>query len=76
MTLAAPKKAKSHITVRSDYGNGTVTAPVRKGRFGYQVRLPGGLWYDCEVSCIDTLRRETVDFWESLLESGDSGEYE
>jgi hypothetical protein len=27
------------------------------------VRLPGGTWLECGISCSDTLRRETVDFW-------------
>jgi hypothetical protein len=27
------------------------------------VRLPGGTWLECGLSCHDTLRRETVDFW-------------
>jgi hypothetical protein len=29
------------------------------------VGLPGGTWYECAFSCSDTLRRQTVDFWEN-----------
>lgn len=41
-----------------------VAAPVRVGPFGYQVKLPGGSWVDCEYSCEYTLRRLTVEFWD------------
>lgn len=27
--------------------------------------MPGGTWIECGRSCRDTLRRETVDFWQS-----------
>jgi hypothetical protein len=49
----------------SRYGNGTVTGPVRKTRTGYEVRLPGGVWVGCRTSCAETLRVETVDFFEN-----------
>lgn len=65
---AAPEAKAGFVTAYSDYGNGKVTAPVRKARYGYQVRLPGGLWYYCEVTCADTLRREALDFWETRSE--------
>jgi hypothetical protein len=29
-----------------------------------EISLPGGTWIECRLSCSDTLRRETVDFWE------------
>ena len=65
-----------YVTAYSDYGNGAVRAPVRAAQYGYQVRLPGGYWYDCERSslisridpCSDTLRRQTLDFWETMSE--------
>lgn len=70
---AGPKARPGAVTAFSDYGNGKLTAPVRKAQYGYQVRLPGGLWYYCEVSCQDTLRREALDFWETRsAESGGS----
>ena len=50
-----------------------MTTPVRKAQFGYQVRLPGGLWFDCEIYCGYTLRRESLDFWETLSEESGGG---
>jgi hypothetical protein len=53
-----------YVTAESRYGGATVTAPVRQGPKGrLEVRLPGGTWIECQRSCSDTLRRETVDFW-------------
>ena len=55
----------AYITVESRYGMGTVSGAVRLGPNGrLEVRLPGGTWLECAQSCHDTLRRETVDFWE------------
>lgn len=63
-----------YVTAYSDYGNGTVRGPVRQGPYGPQVKLPGGPWLYCRKSglisgrhrpCSETLRRETVDFWET-----------
>lgn len=56
------------VTECSRYGNGCYTAPVRKGRFGLEMRLKGGTWIDCKGSCKDTLRQETVDFWDTQRE--------
>jgi hypothetical protein len=53
-----------YVTAEASTGFGTVTGPVRPGRWGDQVQLPGGSWADCESSCEYTLRRWTVDFWE------------
>ncbi len=59
-------QAHPHIvTTESHWGNGIVSGPVRPGRSGWQVRLPRGTWVDCGRSCPDTLRRQTVDYWES-----------
>jgi hypothetical protein len=58
--------APDHVTAESRYGHGRVSGPVRSGhRGGHEVRMPGGTWIDCGRSCAETLRRETVDFWES-----------
>jgi len=65
-----------YVTAYSDYGNGAVRAPVRAARYGYQVRLPGGHWSYCERSgllsrndpCSETLRRQSLDFWETQEE--------
>ena len=54
-----------HVVAESQWGNGTISGPVRAGRHGWQVRLPRGTWIDCVRSCSDTLRRETIDFWQS-----------
>lgn len=55
----------AYVVAESRYGHGSVTGPVRMGRTGAQVRLPGGNWIDCARNCADTLRRETVDIWEN-----------
>jgi len=52
------------IHVESHHGKGEVIVPVREGRFGPQVRLPGGSWVDCEITCEYTVRRLSLDFWE------------
>lgn len=64
-----------YVTAESRFGNGVVRAPVREAQFGRQVKLPGGTWLYCKISgflpsnrrapCSETLRRETVDFWET-----------
>lgn len=79
--LAAPAahagQYSSYVTAYSDYGNGTMRAPVRAAQYGLQVRLPGGAWIYCEKDslvfrrnrpCSETLRREALDFWETLAE--------
>jgi hypothetical protein len=54
------------VTAESRWGNGTVRGPVRQGNHGrLEVRLPGGTWMECERVCSETLRTNTVDFWES-----------
>lgn len=50
---------------RSRFGNGTVSGPVRQTRTGYEVQLPGGTWIGCRRSCSETLRVQTVDFFEN-----------
>ena len=72
----------ANVTAYSRYGNGEVRAPVRAAEFGYQVKLPGGPWIYCEKTsllfdrdrpCSETLRRQTIDFWDTISEeqSGD-----
>ncbi len=59
-------KSGEGVTAESRYGHGTVSGLVRQGHRGNaEVRLPGGTWIDCGRSCAETLRRETIDFWES-----------
>ena len=53
------------VFAESRFGHGTVSGPVRAARHGREVRLPGGTWIDCARSCSETLRTESVDFWEN-----------
>ncbi len=57
--------APGFVVAESRWGKGTVKGAVRPVRHGWEVRLPGGTWIDCGRSCSETLRRATVDFWES-----------
>lgn len=63
------------VTACSRYGNGCITVPVRAGRFGPEMRLKGGTWIDCRGSCIDTLREETIDFWDTQRERHGGGRH-
>lgn len=62
--LRRPPEGDVAIAV-SRYGNGSVTGPVRTTRTGYEVRKPNGTWIACRRSCAETLRVETVDFYEN-----------
>lgn len=53
------------VVAHSRWGHGSVSGAVRRGRVGLEVRLPGGTWIPCVRSCSETLRHQTVDFWES-----------
>ncbi|MEZ5844067.1 MAG: hypothetical protein R3D27_10115 [Hyphomicrobiaceae bacterium] len=55
-----------YVVAESRFGHGTVSAPVRMTSKGPQVRLPGGTWIYCRRSCTETLRVESVDFWENV----------
>jgi hypothetical protein len=54
-----------HVVAESRFGHGTVSGPVRLSPNGYEVRLPGGTWIACRRSCSETLRVESLDFWEN-----------
>jgi hypothetical protein len=55
-----------YVTADSRYGGQSITGPVRRGPLGrFEVRLPGGTWLECGRSCAETLRRQTVDFWQN-----------
>jgi hypothetical protein len=59
-----PPGIVGYVTADSRYSGQSVSGPVRRGPQGrLEVRLPGGTWLDCGISCSDTLRRQTVDFW-------------
>ena len=58
-----------YVTTCSTYGNGCTSAPVRRGRNGYEFRLPGGTWVECRRNCRNALREDSVDFWETQREN-------
>lgn len=61
-----PAPAPDYVVAESRFGHGTVSGAVRPGRNGgYEVQSPGGNWLICGRSCSETLRTETVDFWEN-----------
>jgi hypothetical protein len=62
-----------YVVAESRFGNGTVVGPVRATRVGLQVRTPGGNWLDCSRSCAETLRVNTVDFWQNEQGVGPGG---
>lgn len=64
-----------YVTAEKTMGTARVTAPVRPGRWGDEVRLPGGTWVDCGRSCENTLRHETVDFWDDMTHRRNSPGY-
>jgi hypothetical protein len=69
LPVAADQRGAGKITACSTYGrHGCVTARVRMTRLGPQYRSPGGNWIWCEVDCRDTLRRDTIDFWDDQRE--------
>ncbi len=44
---------------------------VARGNLTYwEVETPGGAWLDCAGDCVETYRREVLDFWESQAEDG------
>jgi hypothetical protein len=53
------------VIAKSRFGNGEVRGLIRRTNQGWQVQLPGGRWVDCRRSCSETLRVETVDFWQA-----------
>ena len=64
--VGGPREGGAVVVAESSHGHGTVSGPVRRNGKGLlEVRMPGGTWIGCGRSCTDTLRRETVDFWES-----------
>lgn len=51
------------VVAYSRFGGDKVVGAVRRTSLGPQVQLPGGSWIYCRISCSETLRVETVDFW-------------
>lgn len=75
VSIAVPVKSEAgwlkrkvegdYAVAESRFGNGRVSGPVRQTRTGYEVRKPNGTWIACRRSCSETLRVETVDFYEN-----------
>jgi hypothetical protein len=63
------------VEAESRFGHGMISGRVHAGALGLQVQLPGGAWVYCRRSCSETLRVETVDFFESNSSPGKSGLY-
>jgi hypothetical protein len=61
----ANARSQGYVVAESRFGNGTVRGAVRRTSLGPQVQLPGGSWVYCKRSCSETLRAESVDFWEA-----------
>lgn len=59
------------VTAHSHFGNGSISAPYRKTPVGYQIRLPHGTWVYCRTSCAETLRVQTVDIWDAVIDNGE-----
>ncbi len=59
------RRGSGYVVAESRFGNGVVRGAVRPTSLGPQVQLPGGGWIYCKRSCSETLRAETVDFWEA-----------
>jgi hypothetical protein len=57
--------AASVVVAKSRFSNGTISAEVRQSGLGWEVHLPGGRWVYCRRSCAETLRVETIDFFET-----------
>lgn len=58
-------RADGYVVAESRFGGGRVRGAVRQTSLGRQVQLPSGNWVYCKRSCSETLRAETVDFWEA-----------
>lgn len=76
MARGAPVSAEAReqikngvVTACSKYSNGCYSAPLRETRLGPQMRLKGGTWVYCRGDCRDSLREDTIDFWETLRDS-------
>jgi hypothetical protein len=51
------------VIANSRFGNGSIRGAVRHSLLGWEVQLPGGNWAYCRRSCSETLRVETIDFF-------------
>ena len=60
------------VIAKSRFNNGTMRGQVRRAALGWRVQLPNGRWVYCRRSCSETLRVETIDFFE--LNAAGSGQ--
>lgn len=51
------------VVAHSRFGNGVIKGQVRATVLGWEVLLPGGHWVYCRRNCAETLRVETLDFF-------------
>jgi hypothetical protein len=61
---------EGYVESCSRYGHGCTGAPIRRGAFDYEFRMPGGTWVGCRQDCKEALREEVLDFWETQRERG------
>lgn len=54
-----------YVTTYSRYGNGEISGAVRPGRYAWEVQLPGGTGVSCRRRCEETLRVQSIDFFEN-----------
>lgn len=66
-------KSGEIITAFSRFGNGSIQSVVRRGQNGWQVKLPSGNWTYCRRSCEETLRVQTIDYYEGGNSIDDGG---
>lgn len=66
----AAAQRDGYVYAESRYGSAPVRGAVRHTNLGRQVQLPGGSWVYCERSCSETLRANTVDFWDAQTSPG------
>jgi hypothetical protein len=64
-STSAYADGRGDVVAESRFGHGSVSGPVRNTPVGREVRMPGGTWIPCGRNCAETLRIETVDFWEN-----------
>ena len=57
-----------YVKACSRYGHGCTGALIRRGRYDFEFRMPGGTWVSCRQDCRQALREEVLDFWETQRE--------
>ncbi len=66
--------AYRYVHAQSQYNaHKGITAPVRHARLGDQVLIPQRGWTYCAYSCVYTLQKEYLDFWEGQQDGLSTG---